>query len=110
DHHLPGGPLPAAYAVLNPRRPGCMSIDKDLCAAGVAFKLATGVVQALGANPDSVYWMLDLVALATIADVAPLRGENRVLAQYGLRMLNETANVGLRAMIHAAGLDRRKIT
>jgi single-stranded-DNA-specific exonuclease len=110
DHHLPGGPLPEAYAVLNPRRPGCTSLDKDLCAAGVAFKLAIAVVTSLGGNPDSVYWMLDLVALATIADVAPLRGENRVLAQYGLRMLNRTANVGLRAMVRAAGLEKRKIT
>jgi single-stranded-DNA-specific exonuclease len=110
DHHLPGGPLPQAFAILNPRRPGCTSIDKDLCAAGVAFKLALAIMKALDANPNPVYWMMDLVALATIADVAPLRGENRVLAQYGLRMLNETANVGLRAMIRAAGLDRKRIT
>jgi single-stranded-DNA-specific exonuclease len=110
DHHLPAGPLPEAYAVLNPRKPGCPSPDKDLCAAGVAFKLALAVTKAMGASPNPVFNMLDLVALATIADVAPLRGENRVLAIYGLRLLNETKNVGLRAMIRAAGLDRRPIT
>ena len=110
DHHLPGGPLPAAYAVLNPRKPGCPSPDKDACAAGVAYKLALAVTKAMGASPNPVLHMLDLVALATIADVAPLRGENRVLARYGLKLLNETQNVGLRAMIRAAGLDRKAIT
>jgi single-stranded-DNA-specific exonuclease len=110
DHHLPGGPLPEAFAVLNPRKPGCSSPDKDLCAAGVAFKLAMAITKAMGASPNPVFNMLDLVALATIADVAPLRGENRVLAIYGLKLLNETKNVGLRAMIRAAGLDRKQIT
>jgi single-stranded-DNA-specific exonuclease len=110
DHHLPGGPLPGAYAVLNPRKPGCTSPDKDACAAGVAYKLALALTKAMGANPNPVMHMLDLVALATIADVAPLRGENRVLARYGLKLLNETQNVGLRAMIRAAGLDKKAIT
>ncbi|HYC52718.1 MAG TPA: single-stranded-DNA-specific exonuclease RecJ, partial [Gemmatimonadaceae bacterium] len=110
DHHLPGGPLPEAFATLNPRKPGCPSPDKDLCAAGVAYKIAMAVTTAMGGNPNPVFNMLDLVALATIADVAPLRGENRVLAIYGLRLLNETKHVGLRALIRAAGLDRKQIT
>ena len=110
DHHLPGGPLPESYATLNPRKPGCPSPDKDLCAAGVAYKIAMAVTAAMGASPNPVFNMLDLVALATIADVAPLRGENRVLAIYGLKLLNETKNVGLRALIRAAGLDRKQIT
>lgn len=110
DHHLPGGPLPEAYAILNPRRPECTSVDKDLCAAGVAFKLALAICRATAANPNPVLNMLDLVALATIADVAPLRGENRVLASYGLKMLNDTKSVGLRALIRAAGMDRKAIT
>jgi single-stranded-DNA-specific exonuclease len=111
DHHLPsGGVLPAAYAVLNPKRPGCTSPDRDLAAVGVAFKLALALVRKRGGNENAVYGMLDLVALATIADIAPLRGENRVLARYGLKMLNETQNVGLRALIRAAGLAERPIT
>jgi single-stranded-DNA-specific exonuclease len=110
DHHLPGGPLPAAYAILNPRKPGCPSPDRDACAAGVAYKLALALTRSMGASPNPVLRMLDLVALATIADVAPLRGENRVLARYGLKLLNETQNVGLRAMIRASGLDRKAIT
>jgi single-stranded-DNA-specific exonuclease len=111
DHHLPGGEaLPAAYAVLNPKRPGCTSPDRDLAAVGVAFKLALALVRRRGASENAIYRMLDLVALATIADIAPLRGENRVLARYGLKMLNETQNVGLRALIRAAGLGGKPIT
>jgi single-stranded-DNA-specific exonuclease len=110
DHHLPGGDLPNAYAVLNPKRPGCDASDQDLAAVGVAFKLALAVTRALGGNENFVYGMMDLVALATIADIAPLRGENRVFARYGLRMLAETKNVGLRALIRAAGLDNKPLT
>jgi single-stranded-DNA-specific exonuclease len=110
DHHLPSGPLPEALAVLNPKQPGCTYPDKDLAAAGVAFKLAIALANALGVNENVVYRMLDLVAFATIADVAPLKGENRVLARYGLKVLNDTSNPGLRALRRAAGLDGRPIT
>ena len=110
DHHLPGGPLPESLAVLNPRKPGCPSPDKDLCAAGVAYKLALAVTHAMQSSPNAVYNMLDLVALATIADVAPLRGENRVLAIYGLKLLSDSKSVGIRSLVRAAGLDRKRIT
>ena len=110
DHHLPGGPLPESLAVLNPRKPGCPSPDKDLCAAGVAYKLALAVTSAIGSSPNAVYNMLDLVALATIADVAPLRGENRVLAIYGLKLLRDSKSVGVRSLVRAAGLENKRIT
>lgn len=110
DHHLPGGPLPPAFAVINPKRPGCPSVDKDLAAVGVAFKLALALVRAFGASENRVLELLDLVALATVADIAPLRGENRVLVRYGLRLLSDTRNVGLRALIRAAGLDHKLLT
>ena len=110
DHHLPGGPLPPAFAVLNPKRPGCPSPDKDLAAVGVAFKLALALTRAVGGNENHVYRLLDLVALATIADVAPLRGENRIFVRYGLRLLNEPERPGIRAMIRAAGLEGRALT
>ncbi|MDQ6719116.1 MAG: single-stranded-DNA-specific exonuclease RecJ [Gemmatimonadota bacterium] len=110
DHHLPSSALPDCVAVLNPRRPGCGYPDKDLAAVGVAFKLALALAKALD-KPDGFIWaMLDLVALATVADVAPLRGENRVFVRYGLKMMSETRNFGLRALIRAAGLDGKPLT
>jgi single-stranded-DNA-specific exonuclease len=110
DHHLPGGPLPPAFAVLNPKRPGCPSPDKDLAAVGVSFKLAMALTQAVGGNQNEVLKMLDLVALATIADVAPLRGENRILVRYGLKLLNDSQRPGIRAMVRAAGLEGKQLT
>src|SRR5437867_10682306 len=110
DHHLPSGELPDCLSILNPKRSGCGYPDKDLAAVGVTFKLALALARALGANENFIWAMLDLVALATIADVAPLRGENRVFVRYGLRMLAETRNIGMRALLRAAGLDRRQLT
>ena len=105
DHHLPGEALPECLAVLNPQQAGCEYPDKDLAAVGVAFKLALALAKHLGRNDAFIWGMLDLVALATVADVAHLRGENRVLVRYGLRMLSETRNIGLRSMIRAAGME-----
>ena len=118
DHHLPGEVLPDCFALLNPNQDrtefagdqGERNPDEDLAAVGVAFKLALALAKRLGRNDAFIWRMLDLVALATIADVAPLTGENRILVRYGLRMLSETENVGLRAMIRAAGLDAKPIT
>jgi single-stranded-DNA-specific exonuclease len=110
DHHLPSKALPECLAVLNPNQIDCGYPDKDLAAVAVAFKLALALARRLERNDAFIWRMLDLVALATIADVARLRGENRVLVSYGLRMLGETGNVGLRAMIRAAGLDGKAIT
>jgi single-stranded-DNA-specific exonuclease len=110
DHHLPGSGLPPAYAVVNPRRPDCPSPDKDLAAVGVAYKLALALCDAFGVSPRIAHEQLDLVALATIADVAPLRGENRVLVRYGLKLLNDTTHPGLRALVRAAALDGKALT
>lgn len=110
DHHLPSRPVPECVAVLNPRQPGCGYPDKDLCAAGVAFKLSTALLQALGGGEHVALQLLDLVALATIADVAPLRGENRILVRFGLKLMAESRHVGLRALMDAAGLDPSALT
>ena len=110
DHHLPGGPLPDAYAVLNPQRPDDTSPDKGLAAVGVAFKLALALTRAMGGNENVVLNMLDLVALATVADVAPLRGENRIFVRRGLPMIRESRSAGLRALVRAAGLDTKEMT
>ncbi|MBC7790529.1 MAG: single-stranded-DNA-specific exonuclease RecJ [Anaerolineae bacterium] len=110
DHHLPSGPLPDCVAVLNPRQQGCAYPDKELAAVGIAFKLALALAKALGVADGFIYRMLDLVALATIADIAPLRGENRIMARFGLKVLGESENVGLRSLIRAAGLEDKPLT
>jgi single-stranded-DNA-specific exonuclease len=110
DHHLSGGPLPRAVAVLNPRRADDESPDKDLAAVGVAFKLAMSLVAALGGNENVVLNSLDLVALATVADVAALRGENRVFVRRGLAILAQSKSAGIRALVRSAGLEGKEIT
>ncbi len=109
DHHLPGDELPPASAVLDPRRPACPSQDKDLCGAGVAFKLAQALMPALGQSSNLPLHFLDYVALATVADVVPLTGENRILVRHGLKMLADSRWTGLRALVEAAGLAGRPI-
>ncbi|MFM8780541.1 MAG: single-stranded-DNA-specific exonuclease RecJ, partial [Gemmatimonadota bacterium] len=110
DHHLPGGALPEAFAVVNPKRADCPSADKDLAAVGVAYKLARAVVARGGGDPTAVDDLLDLVALATIADVAPLRGENRVFARLGLKQLAASSHPGIRSLLRAARLDGKPLT
>ena len=110
DHHLPGGPLPDALAVLNPRRPDDTSPDKDLAAVGVAFKLALALVREMSGNENVVLNSLDLVAMATVADVAPLRGENRVFVRRGLALLADSKSAGVRALIRSAGLEGKEIS
>src|SRR3989440_10207396 len=109
DHHLPGDVLPAATAVIDPRRPDCASEDKHLCGSGVAFKLAQALVPALGVSPHLPLHFLDLVALATVADVVPLTGENRILVRHGLKLLAESHWTGVRALVETAGLAGKPI-
>jgi single-stranded-DNA-specific exonuclease len=104
DHHTPGDRLPNAVAVINPNRSDCTYPEKGLAGAGVAFKLCEALVNALGGDRDALLWHLDLVALATIADLAPLAGENRILAHYGLKVLRDTRNPGLRALMARSGI------
>jgi single-stranded-DNA-specific exonuclease len=119
DHHnLPDPPehLPDALAIVHPRLPGSAYGFGALCGAGVAFKLAWRMAttwcgsQRVGeALQTTLLSMLPLVALGTIADVAPLVGENRVLAAHGLRAIKATTMPGLRALIEASGLMDEKI-
>lgn len=110
DHHLPGGPLPDAYAVCNPRRVESSASDQDLAAVGVVFKISLALCEAMGVPVALAHRQLDLVALATIADVAPLRGENRILVRYGLKLLAVTTHPGLRALLRSSGLEGKPLT
>jgi len=109
DHHLPGDELPPANAVLDPRRPDCPSTDKNLCGAGVAFKLAQAVAPGLGLSEHVPWHLLDYVALATVADVVPLTGENRILVRHGLKLLADSRWAGLAALVETAGLAGRPL-
>ena len=107
DHHLPDAELPPALAVLNPNQPGCGYPEKNLCGAGVAFKLVQALLATLGWPAGKVRLMtesfLKLVAIATVADVVPLTGENRILVKHGLAGLGSVRNPGLRALFEVAG-------
>ncbi|MGH9614031.1 MAG: single-stranded-DNA-specific exonuclease RecJ, partial [Bryobacteraceae bacterium] len=107
DHHLPEASLPPAVAVLNPNRPDCQYPNKNLCGAGVAFKLAQGLFETLGWSEEKLRRMkesfLRLAAIATVSDVTPLTGENRVIVKHGLRGLGSTRNPGLRALFDVSG-------
>jgi single-stranded-DNA-specific exonuclease len=106
DHHLPDDQLPAAVAILNPKQPGCPYPYKELCGCGVGYKLITALSAQLGLSPDEPFQYLDLVATAIAADIVPVDGENRLLAWYGLKKVNENPNNGIRALIQLSGLTR----
>ncbi|MNX23848.1 Single-stranded-DNA-specific exonuclease RecJ [compost metagenome] len=100
DHHRPGEFLPEAAAVLDPKRNDCNYPYDELCGCGIGFKL----IQALGANRnqtiDDLIPYLDLVATAIAADIVPMTGENRVLAYFGLQVINADPRPGIKAMTH----------
>ena len=114
DHHqVPDGPSPA-YAMINPHQPGCAFPFKGLASVGVGFYLAAALRTRLRARGHSIEpgsdaadprRLLDLVAVGTVADQAPLRDENRILVQHGLRQLSRAARPGLRALADLCGLD-----
>jgi single-stranded-DNA-specific exonuclease len=109
DHHEPEGTLPAAYAVINPKRHDCTYPDKYLAGVGVALKL----VQALCGRAGRSKWLpgfVKIAALGTLADVVPLVGENRVIARHGLAGLSRGPHtIGLRALLDASGLTGKTI-
>ena len=124
DHHRPPAELPDAYAVLNPNRPDCDYPFEGLSGCGVAFKFAQALCRAFtegdnplpAAHPPSrqepwstgrLFTHLDLVALATAADMVPVTGENRVLVSEGIKQLQRSNKPGLRALLAVSGLDRR---
>jgi single-stranded-DNA-specific exonuclease len=110
DHHAPAETLPPAAAVVNPNRPDCAYPHKGLCGAGVAYKLCQALAAELGYPAERLHAYLDLVAIATVADLVPLQGENRALVRWGLRILRGTPNPGLRALLRATGLEGREVT
>jgi single-stranded-DNA-specific exonuclease len=112
DHHLPPGTLPEAAAVLNPKQPGCVYPFKDLAGVGVAFKLCCELIKRLtpaNARKISIDSLLKIAAIGTVADVAPLVGENRTITSLGLAGLANVKNPGLRALLKRLGLEGRAL-
>ncbi len=130
DHHLPSERLPEAFAVINPKRIDCTYPEKMLCGSGVAFKLVQALLQkyhpGLSAtplklrgeastragviSPGQEKWLLDMVGIATLSDMVPLQGENRVLASYGLKVLRKSRRPGFIKMLKIMKTDQRYIT
>lgn len=108
DHHLPPELLPDAAAVLNPKQPGCEYPFKELAGVGVAFKLCCELLRRSG-NRMSIASLLKIAAIGTVADVAPLIGENRTIAWLGLAGLADPRNPGLRALIRHLGMLGRPL-
>jgi single-stranded-DNA-specific exonuclease len=108
DHHTPPQILPKAFAIVNPKLIEGAHRARDLSGAGVAFKFAWGLYRTAGIS-DSSYLMelLDLVGLGTIADIVPLLDENRILAIYGLKALNNCKRIGLKCLMESVGIKKR---
>lgn len=106
DHHLPDNILPPAVAILNPKQKDCPYPYKELCGCGVGFKLMTALAERFNISAEEVYAFLDLVATAIAADIVPMTGENRVLAYYGLKKINENPCPGIKALIQLGGIQK----
>lgn len=107
DHHMPAGELPAAAAVVDPHRKDCPSEFKELSGVGVAFKLVAALEDAA---PEELFSRFaDITALGTVADVMPLKGENRVIVREGLLCINNTDRPGLAALIDVAGMSEKQL-
>lgn len=113
DHHHPDDEnLPKAFAVINPKRHGDLYPDKDLAGVGIAYKIAEALLsddKSSTINAQILNSLLDLVALGTVADLAPLVGENRVLVKKGLRQMSQTSRQGLFSLAAVAEVNLRKV-
>ncbi|HVX25977.1 MAG TPA: single-stranded-DNA-specific exonuclease RecJ [Parafilimonas sp.] len=106
DHHLPDENIPDAVAVLDPKQKDCNYPYKELCGCGVAFKLMQAISDELKLPEESYLKYIDLVAVAIAADIVPINDENRVLAFYGLKKVNENPAISLKALLHLAGMQK----
>jgi single-stranded-DNA-specific exonuclease len=106
DHHYPGDEIPKALAVLDPKQPSCSYPYKDLSGCGVGFKLIHAYSRVHGIPFSEIYHYLDLVAVSIASDIVPITGENRVMAYFGLKQLNESPRTGLREIIRQSEVTK----
>lgn len=106
DHHLPDSELPPAFAILNPKQPGCNYPFKELSGCGIGFKLITALARKWNLPDTTVFNYLDLVATSIAADIVPMDGENRVLAFYGLKKANDDPSLAIKTLKEMGGIRR----
>jgi single-stranded-DNA-specific exonuclease len=114
DHHLPHEVLPAAYAILNPKQSDCGYLEKMLCGSGVIYKLVHRLVEQARSHGYKIHvgwekWLLDLVGLATISDMVPLTGENRVFAHFGLKVLQKNTRPGFSSLLQQLKIESKNL-
>ena len=110
DHHVPDDELPCAVAILNPKRADSTYPFKHLCGCGVGFKFMQAFAKNNGIAFSQLVPLLDFCAVSIAADIVPVTGENRILAFHGLKQLNQSPSVGLKAIIEICGLTGRELT
>ncbi len=111
DHHEPGSVLPEACAIVNPKLEDSFYPFKELCGSAVAFKLVQAILnkESFGIKPGMEKWSLDMVGIATLSDMVPLVGENRILARFGLEVLRKSPRPGLQALFDKLNLNRKTL-
>ena len=109
DHHVPDEQLPCAVAILNPKCPGSTYPYPHLSGCGVGFKFMQAFAMDNGIPADQLYPLLDLVAVSIASDLVPIMGENRILACHGIKQLNHSPSIGLKAIISVCGLNEKEI-
>jgi single-stranded-DNA-specific exonuclease len=108
DHHLPDDTIPNAVAVLDPKRNDCQYPYKELCGCGIGFKIIQALAEKRGQTTQDLIPYLDLVATAIAADIVPITGENRILAKFGLEVINSNPRNGIKALIQ--NLKKQELT
>jgi len=118
DHHIPAKKLPKAFAIINPKQKGDKYPEKFLCGSGVIFKVIQALclkiknskIKNLTISPGWEKWLLDMIGLATMSDMVPLRGENRVLSYYGMKVLQKSPRVGLMKLFSLLKINQHTVT
>ncbi len=109
DHHRPGDELPQAVAVLDPKREDCAYPYKELCGCGVGFKLVQAIAQTRGIPFDELKPYFDLLAISIASDIVPITGENRVLAYFGLKLINANPRQGIKELLELSASKDREL-
>jgi len=118
DHHIPAKKLPKAFAIINPKQKGCEYPEKMLCGSGVIFKVIQALIlkieklkiKNLAISSGWEKWLLDMIGLATMSDMVPLLGENRVLSYFGMKVIQRSPRIGLQKLFSLLKINQNTVT